>query len=145
MSYGHRLEIHGCRRLVLERLMRALAVVERKVVAQAIPGFARVGIFGEVNLLVLDRAPQTLSENVVAASAAAIHADLHTGTKQQVGILRAGEVAALVAVPNRRHGLLEGTLGAVEHEADLERVGQLPGQHIAAPAASPAPPPREAH
>ena len=85
--------------------MWALRVVERKIAAQARPGVARGGIFGQADLLVLDGAPQALGENVVARAAATVHTDLDAGRKQQGGVLGAGEMAPLVAVPDRRRGL----------------------------------------
>src|SRR5260221_12675181 len=105
LSHGGRLEVHGGRCLVAERLVRAFVVVERKVSAQAVVGFAWAGIFGEIHLLVFYAAPEALGENVVAATAPAIHADLHAGAQQQFGVLRAGEMTALVAVPNLGFGL----------------------------------------
>lgn len=99
--------------------MRALVIVELEVVAQAVPSFARVGIFGEIDLLVLDGAPQALGEDVVARSAAAVHADLYAGREQQVDILRAGEMAALVAVPDLGPGLRQGALGTPSRRRKL--------------------------
>jgi len=94
--------------------------------------FAWVGIFGEVNLLVLDAAPQALGENVVAASAPAIHADLNASTQQQLGVLWAGEMAPLVAVPDLGLGLSQGGASARQDKGQFERVGQLPGEHVTA-------------
>ena len=124
-------EVHHGRRLVTERLVRPLVVVELEVATQVVSGLAGCRIFGEVDLLVLDRAPQALGEDVVARSTAAIHADLHAGREQQVEVLRTGEVAALVAVPDLGRGLRQGPLGTLEHKGQCERVGQLPGDHVA--------------
>ena len=83
-----------------------------------------------------------------AGAAAAIHADLrqrprsrlHARRQQQIGVLGAGKVAALVAVadlglglpaPGARPGGQRG-LSAGEHKADVEGIGQLPGDHITA-------------
>jgi hypothetical protein len=112
--------------------MRALVVVEPKVAAQAAAGFARGGIFGEVDLLVFHAAPQALGENVVAVAATAIHADLHIGAQHEVGVLRAGEMTPLVAVPNLGPSLGQCRLSAVQDKGQFERVGQLPSDHVAA-------------
>ncbi len=53
-------------------------------------------------------------------------------TEQQVDVLRAGEMAALVAVPDFGRGLSQGALGAGQDKRQFERVGQLPGEHVAA-------------
>ena len=124
-------EVHCGRRLVIERLVRALVVVELEVAPQVVSGLAGRSVFGEVDLLVLDRAPQALGEDVVARATAAIHADLYAGREQQVEVLRTGEVAALVAVPDLGRGLRQGPLGTREHKGQCERVGQLPGDHVA--------------
>ena len=125
-------EVGGGGRPIVEGLMGSLVIVEREVAAQAATSFAGCGVFGEINLLVLYAAPQALGENVVAASATAIHADLHASAQQQLGVLRAGEMAPLVAVPNLRFGLSQGGAGASQDKGQFERVGQLPGNHIAA-------------
>jgi len=112
--------------------MGSLVIVEREIAAETALRFAGMGIFGEIDLLVLDGAPQALGEDVVAGAPPAIHADLHAGGEQQIGVLGAGEVAALVAVPDLGGGLRQSALGTGEHKAEGERVGQFPGEDIAA-------------
>ena len=80
--------------------MRALVVVELEVGRQALPGLAWMGVLVQVDFFIFDRAPQPLGENVVERSAASIHTDLDTGLLQGLKVLRAGEVAALIAVPD---------------------------------------------
>src|SRR5260370_2402364 len=60
-----------------------------------------------------------------------IHADLHPGVHQQARVLRAGEVAALVAVPDARGMLPQRPTRGSKHEADVQRLVQLPADHVA--------------
>ena len=59
----------------------------------------------QINFLVLDRAPQSFGEDVVSGAPAPIHADFDLCALQAFQIFEAGEVTALVAVPDFRLGL----------------------------------------
>jgi hypothetical protein len=48
----------------------------------------------QVDFFVLDRAPQSFGENVVAGTTAPIHADLDASLLQALNVLWTGEVAA---------------------------------------------------
>ena len=89
------------------------------------------GVVGvQVDLLVLQRAPEPLDEDVVVEAALAIHADLDPALQQYVGEIFRGELRALVRVENlwatvAVHGFVQG----LHAEARLQRVGQAPGEH----------------
>ena len=57
-------------------------------------------------MLVFHTPPEPLNKDVVERPTFPIHTDLHAGGFQSLGILRAGEVTPLVAVPDLggRHG-----------------------------------------
>src|SRR6516162_1441407 len=61
-------------------------------------GLAAVGIALEIDLLVLERAPQPLDEHVVHPAPATIHRDAHAGSRQRAGEGSGSERAALVCV-----------------------------------------------
>jgi len=65
------------RRLAVVGTVRAMIVVEAEVGAKTAFGLHQVGVGLEVNLLVFDRAPESLDENIVQASPFAIHRDSH--------------------------------------------------------------------
>lgn len=67
--------VHLCQCPVAQALVRALVVVELEVVMQSCLQGWNVIVVVEVDVFVLDGAPQALDENVVQGSAAAIHAD----------------------------------------------------------------------
>src|ERR1035437_5328781 len=69
--------VHRIRRFVVKRLMRALGVVEHKILAQSDHQFAHRGIAVEVNILMLDVAPQAFYKNVVKGPASPVHADFY--------------------------------------------------------------------
>src|SRR5256885_16616690 len=86
--------------LVAERLMGALVVVELEIAGEALPGLAGAAIGVQIDLLVFDGAPEALGEDIVQGAALAIHADLDAALLQAPPVLRAGEVGALIAVPD---------------------------------------------
>src|SRR5215470_10584367 len=64
--------------LVVERLVRALVVVESEITRQGLASLPWIGIISEIDLLVLDRPPQPLHKDVVERPPFAVHTDLHT-------------------------------------------------------------------
>src|ERR1700731_1746965 len=82
--------------------MWSLAVVEAQVVADRGARLADAVVGPQVDLLVLDAAPQTLDEHVVAPSSLAVHADRNAVVGEGAGECRAGELRALVRVEDVR-------------------------------------------
>src|SRR5258708_11636286 len=87
-------------RLITKRLVRALVVVELQIPCEPVTGLARAGIVVQVDLLIFDRTPQPLGEDVIQRPPAPVHADLDIGGEQHGSILGAREMAALVTVPD---------------------------------------------
>ena len=54
----------------------------------------------QVDFFVLDRPPQSLSEDVVYGASATVHADLDLRVAQEIGVLWAIDVTALVVIAN---------------------------------------------
>src|SRR5439155_24550982 len=89
--------------------MRALVVEEGEVVADPASRLGYVVVRVQVDLLVFQRAPQSLDEDVVTPAALAVHADLHAAFLEPVDEVVAGKLRALVggedlrpAVPMQR-------------------------------------------
>ncbi len=57
----------------------------------------------EVDLLVFDRTPESLDEDVVQGPPAAVHGELHALVEEGLGELRRRELTTLVGVENFRH------------------------------------------
>jgi hypothetical protein len=57
-----------------------------------------IGVALEIDVLMLQRAPQPLDEDVVHPAAAAVHGDLDPGRRQRAGKRRRGEMRALDAL-----------------------------------------------
>ena len=123
--------VAGGRRLVLQRLVQPPVIVKAEIVGQGASGVARAVVLFQVHLFVLDRAPEALGEDVIQGSTAAIHTDLDAGVREQLGVLRAGEMAALVAIPDQRLGLAQSLLHGSQHERHFQRLVQLPANHVA--------------
>jgi hypothetical protein len=81
-----------------KRLVRAAVVVKGNPISKPLVQLATIGIALEINILVLEAAPQPLDEDVVHPAAAAIHGDLDAGPFERTGEGHAGELAALVGV-----------------------------------------------
>ena len=65
-------------------------------------GLEAVGLLVQVDRLALERPPEALDENVVHASAPAVHGDGHIRVLERAGEVAAGELAALVGVEDLR-------------------------------------------
>ena len=67
--------MHKGRCLVVKRLVRPLFVVESKVRSQPYDQFADRGVTLEINVFMLDVAPEAFDKDVIKGTASAIHAD----------------------------------------------------------------------
>lgn len=88
------------RRPGVKARMRALAVVEVQISADRSAGLADAVVGSEIDLLVFDRAPEPLDENVVPPRSLAVHADGDGLPQKEAGEVGAGELAPLIRVEN---------------------------------------------
>lgn len=112
--------------------MWAFGVVEGEVAAEAGQGILGRLVIVQIDLLVLDAAPEALDEDVVEGAAAAIHTDLHACGLEARGEREAGELGTLIGVEDLGRGSQQGPFQRREAEAGVQRHRQLPGQHVAA-------------
>src|SRR5688500_20133202 len=82
--------------------MRSAAIIEAEISADRGAGLGDRVVSSEVDLLVLDRSPEPLDENVVAPRTLAVHADGDAGLVQHAGEVVAGELRALIGVEDLR-------------------------------------------
>src|SRR3954451_23006355 len=82
--------------------MRPLRIIEDEVTGQRGACLADTVVSAYIDLLVFDRSPQPLDENIVPPGAAPIHANRDRVLYQQSRESGAAELAALVRVENFR-------------------------------------------
>ena len=105
-------------------------MVEPEVGVEVRVRFDLGAVAPQVDLLVVDRAPEPLDEDVVQGPAAAIHRELHAAGQQGLGKLCRGKLAALIGVEEFRHSVLGNRpLDGVDAAACIDGVRQLPDQH----------------
>ena len=119
---------HAAARLVTQGLVRPGVVIEGDPLAGADARLEtigpriqpsagpRTGSGLQVDLFVLQAAPQPFDENVVQPAPTAIHADPHSGGFQLVGKPRAGELRTLVGVEDLRPPLPQRVFECIEAE-----------------------------
>ena len=113
--------------------MRSPRVVELDPPADAGAGVGSRGVLRQVDLLIFERAPQPLDEDVIHPAALAVHRDLDPGVLEPVGEGQACELAPLVGVEDLGGPVACERLGqGVDTEVRLERVRQPPGQDLPA-------------
>ena len=110
--------------------MRPLNIVEAEVVVQPTVKSEPVGVVHQIDVLILDAAPQTLNKDVVQRTASAVHADLNTSCQHGVSEGVGCELSALIGVEDVRCALLEGLAQSHQTELTIQGVGKLPGQHV---------------
>ncbi len=86
-------------------LMRALVIVELEVAAQPLPRFPRSCVIVQVDLFVLTERHIRSTKMLSSARPRPSMLIRTLAASPQVGVLRAGEMAALIAVPDLRFGL----------------------------------------
>ena len=98
-------------------------VVEVDEAANVRPGIAR-GLVGlEVDLLVFDRLPEALDQDVIAPAPLAVHADCDLVRLQELDEFRARELAALIGVDDLGLAIpRDRLLQCLDAEVGLQRV-----------------------
>lgn len=80
----------------------------------------------DVNLIVLEAAPETLNDDVVRGTAFTVHADSNLVLLQQIDILWTRKMTALVAVDNHRLTPRQYSIHGLQNEPDLQALVKLP-------------------
>ena len=120
------------RRLIAQRRMRSRVIVEAEVAPDSLARLGQRIIGVQVDLLILERPPQPLHEDVVEVAPLAVHADLNLPVAQGSGEVPRRELRSLVGVKDGRPAeAREGVPQGLEAEARVQRVGQPPRQHPA--------------
>src|ERR1700748_2256514 len=118
---------------ITQALMLTLRVVKVQPATNASLSFGHSRISMEVDLLVLETAPQPLDKDVVHAPALAVHADRDAMPLQDAGEVVTGELAALVGIENLWATMArERFLERLNAKIGVERVGKAPCHHRAA-------------
>ena len=78
-------EVHFGRSTVVQAMMKTFVVIEIEVRSQASKQLRDCFIAIQVNMFIFDRTPQTLNEDVVESSPAAVHADANARLLQAHG------------------------------------------------------------
>src|SRR5579884_2378796 len=112
--------------------MGTVRVIEGDVAPDGSLGLRGTGVRPQIYLLVLDRAPKTFHEDVVAPGPLAVHADANAAILEKPDEIGISELRALVRVENlRAPESLEGFPHCLDAEVRRQRVGETPGQHAA--------------
>ena len=86
----------------------------------------------EVDVFPFDRAPESFDEGIVGGAPSSIAADAAAGRQQGLFVGKAGELAALVGIEDvRGRGHAQGIGQGLQAKARVERVRELPAQHVA--------------
>lgn len=112
--------------------MWPLMIVEFHLARQSLPRSARRSVIVKIDFLILDGALQAFRKDIVQGAAPSIHADLHGGFLQPLDVLRAGEMANLIRVPDARLGVLQCAVHRRQDELDFQVVTQFPTHDIKA-------------
>jgi ubiquinone/menaquinone biosynthesis C-methylase UbiE len=127
-------KIDGFGRLISQRLMRRLPIVELKlkVLSQAGDCFVDAQIVRQVNMLVFDGAPQAFDKDIVQRSAFSIHADGNPLIRQSARERLACELCALIGIEDLRLGILQRPIQRRNAKARVHVDRYFPAQHVAA-------------
>ena len=82
------------------------------------------------DLFVFEASPEALGEDIVESPAFSIHTDLNIPGFKALQVAGTGEMASLVAIPDRGSGKGESPIHAVQNKGDLQGVIQFPGDDI---------------
>ena len=112
--------------------MRSFGVIEVEPLGNGPLGCEAVGELVQIHRFVFERTPEALDEDVVHASAPAVHGDGDAGVLEDSGKREAGELAALVGIEDPRPAVaVQGFGQGLDAEACIQGVGQPLGEHTA--------------
>ncbi len=118
-------------RLVVKARMCASAIVEIEISTDGLPRLRHGVVGSQVDLLVFDRTPQALDQDVVPPSPFAVHADLDVVRRQHAGEGSPGKLAALVRIEDLRLAVAgQCVLQCLDAESRLHRDRQAPRQNL---------------
>jgi hypothetical protein len=108
-----KIKVNLTRNQIVKSLMGPLSVVKPKPLSQALSQFGSVAKRPQIKVLILERPPQPLDENIGLDSATAIHADSHIVRLEQISKGGSGELSPLIGIEDFRcsktaDGLLNG-------------------------------------
>jgi hypothetical protein len=112
--------------------VRPLVAVEVEVGPKGLLCLPAVHVLPQVDLLVLDRPPESLDEHVVESPATAVHRDGNAALLQSAREGRRRELGSLVGVEDFRAGVGQRRIESIHAEVAGQRVGEPPRQHVAA-------------
>lgn len=92
---------------------------------------SRTVVVVDIDLIVLQAAPEAFNNNVVLGTALAVHADSNPILLQQIDILWTCKMAALITVDNPGLTLRQRPFHGLQHEFDLQALIELPIDDIA--------------
>src|SRR5690349_19498298 len=84
----------------------------------------------KVDLLIFDATPEPFRKDIVESAAFAVHTDPHLSCKQALDVLRTGEMAALVAVPDFWRCDCQRPLYSGQYEGHFQRLVEFPTDDI---------------
>ena len=98
-------EVGLIRRLPVKARMRSAGIVKAEVTADRNASLGDCVIGLQINLLVFDRSPKALDENIITPRSFAVHADGDAGFEKNASEAGAGELAALIRIENVWHAV----------------------------------------
>lgn len=85
----------------------------------------------QINFLILEGAPQSFGEDVVHGAASPVHTDFDLLAVQAFQIFWAGEMTALVAIPDFGLGLQQGSVHSREYKIHFQGLAERPADKVA--------------
>jgi hypothetical protein len=91
----------------------------------------RASVVVQVDLFIFDGTPKPFGKDIVEGTLLTIHTDLNVGSQQPIQVLQAGEMTALVAIPNQRGGLRQSSIYSPQDERHFQCLIQFPTNDVA--------------
>jgi len=104
-SLGKRMrnsEVNLIRGQIVKRLMRTLSTIELKPLSEALSQLGAIVKRPKVKILILQRPPKTLNENIILDTATTVHADLHMMRLEHIGEGSGGKLSTLIGIKDFR-------------------------------------------
>ena len=123
-----KIEVNLIRGQIVKRLVGTLCVVELEPLAKALSEFGPIVKRPKVKILILQRPPKKLNENIILDSATTIHADLNMMRLEHIGKGSGGKLSPLIGIKDFWPAEAAKRLGkGLDTKFGIQSIGYPPG------------------
>src|SRR5210317_836441 len=123
-----KIEVNLIRGQIVKGLMGTLSIIELKPLSKALSQLGAIVKRPKIKILILQRPPKTLNENVILDTATTVHANLNMMRLEHIGKCGGSKLSPLIGVKDFRPAEAAKRLGkGLDTKFGIQSIGYPPG------------------